>query len=412
MDRSTQSFTISEITLLLSSGTMEPAMVQDMLTVAKKNYVLSRHSQSIAPMPHAKGRKKGMWKTYVYVEGKRKEFLGKDEFELYDKLYDYYTKIDNASKTLISVFEQLCSYKKTVMMRSQNTIDDDRSFFSNVSTELQTSAIQDITEDDVRYWIVNDFVLKHPKVSRFKKTLQLLDQVFEYGRRKKACTENPMSYIPISDYLRYCDTSKKTDEEKAFSENELRRISEDTQSQQSNPRALMALLAMETGCRAGELPAIHVDDINDDYIHIHRQQLRESDPETGKNRIYEVSYTKDERTHPHDGRYIPLTDKAKAVIKAAHNIPGKSVYLFHDPNSDAMVTKDSYSHNLRKRCLRLGCVPTNNHAFRMAFNSRLIRLGFSADDRALILGHEVQTNESHYSLTDKRRLDEIKSRLK
>ena len=125
-----------------------------------------------------------------------------------------------------------------------------------------------------------------------------------------------------------------------------------------------------------------------------------------------MPYTKDERTHPHDGRYIPLTDKAKAVIDAALRIPGHSVYLFHDPNCDSMVTKDSYAHNLRKRCLRIGCVPTNNHAFRMAFNSRLIRLGFSVDDRALILGHEVQTNESHYSLTDKRRLDDIKSRLK
>ncbi len=76
-----------------------------------------------------------------------------------------------------------------------------------------------------------------------------------------------------------------------------------------------------------------------------------------------------------------------------------------------MIPKDGYLHNLRKRCIRLGCVPTNNHAFRMAFNSKLIELGFSASDRPLILGHEVQTNEAHYSLTDKRRLDDIKNRL-
>ena len=47
----------------------------------------------------------------------------------------------------------------------------------------------------------------------------------------------------------------------------------------------------------------------------------------------------------------------------------------------------------------------------MAFNSKLIELGFSASDRALILGHEVQTNEAHYSLTDKRRLYDIKDRF-
>lgn len=38
-------------------------------------------------------------------------------------------------------------------------------------------------------------------------------------------------------------------------------------------------------------------------------------------------------------------------------------------------------------------------------------MGFSASDRALILGHEVQTNEAHYSLTDKRKLNDIKKRL-
>ena len=47
----------------------------------------------------------------------------------------------------------------------------------------------------------------------------------------------------------------------------------------------------------------------------------------------------------------------------------------------------------------------------MAFNSRLIDLGFVASERALILGHEVQTNEAHYSLTDKRRLEELKKRI-
>ena len=47
----------------------------------------------------------------------------------------------------------------------------------------------------------------------------------------------------------------------------------------------------------------------------------------------------------------------------------------------------------------------------MAFNSRLIKLGFSSADRALILGHEVQTNEAHYSVTDKRHLADLHKKL-
>ena len=115
--------------------------------------------------------------------------------------------------------------------------------------------------------------------------------------------------------------------------------------------------------------------------------------------------------NPHNGRFIQITEEARRVIDIAKAIPGDSPYLFHEKNCSKMIPTDGYIQNLRKRCRRLGCVPTNNHAFRMAFNSRLIELGFSASDRALILGHEVQTNETHYSLTDKRRLNNIKDRL-
>ena len=118
-----------------------------------------------------------------------------------------------------------------------------------------------------------------------------------------------------------------------------------------------------------------------------------------------------ERLHPNNGRYIPITDEIRRIIELARAIPGESPYLFHDEGEAGMIKKDSYELNLRRRCKKLGCVPTNNHAFRMAFNSKLIEMGFSSADRALILGHNVQTNEAHYSLTDKRRLDRIKRRL-
>lgn len=94
----------------------------------------------------------------------------------------------------------------------------------------------------------------------------------------------------------------------------------------------------------------------------------------------------------------------------AKALPGKSKYLFHDEDGNP-ITRDSYIQNLRRRCKRLKTGPTHNHAFWVAFNGRLIDLGFSAADRALILGHEVQTNESHYSVTDKRHLEDIHKRL-
>ena len=76
-----------------------------------------------------------------------------------------------------------------------------------------------------------------------------------------------------------------------------------------------------------------------------------------------------------------------------------------------MVNKASYDRYLHRLCVRLGTNAKNNHAFRIAFNTRLIGLEFSPSDRALLLGHTVQTNEATYSVSDKRRLDGIRERL-
>ncbi|SDY72345.1 tyrosine-type recombinase/integrase [Lachnobacterium bovis] len=398
-----------DLQLLFSCG-MESAKVNDMLTVAKRNYVKSKHSRAIFKLPPSKSWKNGCFKTYVYVDSKRKEITSSTEDKLIEKLYDFYYEEDNKAKTLGQVFELFMDYKKTCLNRSDKTIVTDRNRFKHVPQQLLEKDINEITDEDIRRFIVSNLLPNNPKPDFIKRMLQSLGAVFNYGIKKKICFDNPVRYIEAQDYYKQCDQKVKTDEEKAFSSEELSIITADAEKYLDNPRVLMSLLAKETGMRAGELAALHVDDVNDDFIHVHRQQIKVR--EGNHNNLVEVGYTKDERLHPHNGRFIPITDEARRVISLAKAIPGDSLYLFHDSNCSNMVPTDGYVHNLRKRCKRLGCIPTNNHAFRMAFNSRLIEIGLSPSDRALILGHEVQTNEAHYSLTDKRRLNNIKERIK
>ncbi len=398
------SLRMDELRLLLSCG-MESAKVKDMLTLAKRNYVMSHHSRKIFQLTPSNSWKNGCWKTYIYVDSKRKEITASTEEKLIEKLYMIYQEADNKTRTLEQVFEMLMDYKLSCLNRSEKTINIDRNRFKQVSKDLLKANITEITDEDIRKYIVSVLLPNKPRPDTLKRILQILSAVFEYGIRKKLCIDNPLRYIEAQDYYKYCNQTVKTDEEKAFSAEELAILSADAEKNLDNPRVLMLLLAKETGMRVGELTALHAADVQDDLIHVHRQQVKVG------NKLIEVPYTKDERLHPHNGRYIPLTEEAKRVIGLAGAISGESPYLFHESNKSEMISKDGYVHNLRKRCKRLGCVPTNNHAFRMAFNSRLIEMGFSAADRALILGHEVQTNEAHYSLTDKRRMADIKDRL-
>ena len=75
-----------------------------------------------------------------------------------------------------------------------------------------------------------------------------------------------------------------------------------------NPHALMTLLSIETGQRAGELAALQKSDDLGKYLHVHRQQIKRKDKD-GHQIFYDVGYTKDERFHPHNGRLIPNAGK-------------------------------------------------------------------------------------------------------
>ena len=141
---------------------------------------------------------------------------------------------------------------------------------------------------------------------------------------------------------------------------------------------------------------------------VHRQIVK--DAGSNPQRIYEVGYCKNERQRPRNGRYVPRTPAIDEILSLAEKLPGESEYLFHD-KSGKFITPDSYEQNLRRACSKLGIKTCNNHAFRIAHNSKLIEKGFSSSDRALILGQSVETNERHYSITDNRRLEDLRIKL-
>ena len=87
-----------------------------------------------------------------------------------------------------------------------------------------------------------------------------------------------------------------------------------------------------------------------------------------------------------------------------------SEFVLHGKDGDP-IQKDSYEQYLRRVCKKLGIEITHNHAFRVAFNARLIADDIDGNDRSLILGHSAQTNERHYSFSDQRRLDRIKQKM-
>ena len=405
-----QSSLAEDIMVLLQSSGTENAMLQELETKAKHNFVSLHHSRSIFQLHSTNKYMDGKWKTHVYVDGKRKGVTCKTMEELYDYLYDFYKAAGNKGTSFADVF-QLFLEDKVAKGRSRRTISEDTRRFKSLDEKIQAMPITDITEDMLTDWLLNSFLLRTPKPEGLKKMVQLLNAIFCYGRRKKLCMENPAEDIDFHNYLHLCDLMTKSNEERSFSAEELSKLREAALKDVKNPHACMILVSMETGLRIAELPPLRKCDIHDDYIHVHRQQIRQEKDDTHDHQFYyDVNYTKNERLNPQNGRKLPISANCVEALHFAEALPGESEYLFHHADGSP-VNKDAYGQYLKRMCRRLGIKTTNNHAFRVAYNAMLIRHNLDSIERSYLLGHSMQTNEKHYSHSDERRFNKIRSKL-
>lgn len=374
---------------------------------AKVTYVQEHHDQAIFRIE--KGEKAGQWKT-KYKEGdKRKNLIRRTQQEIIDFLYDYYQKGEGSNKTFETVYGELLIYKRDTELRSYKTIEDYMCLYNRFMLPIGKIKIGTLTEDMLRKWIVEDVLPTSPRDDAFKRLLIYVNKAFSFARKMQYITGNPMEFIEFRDYRKHCTHVYKPDEDTYFTVEETERIREEMLENRQNPRALIALLDIEMGMRADEPVALHWDDVRNDCISIHRQQIRRDDLTPA---VYEeVDYTKDTRCTGGTPRVFPITPRIREILDMAAELPGDSVYIFHDEEG-RMVTKDSYMKFLRRHCQRLGLKITNNHAFRKALNNNVfIPAGFSSNERAALLGHTVRTNEQNYSLRRVDRINELGSRM-
>ena len=210
-------FGLTEFMMLFqNAGAEERNMVNDMLSKTKRQFVKTHHKQAISHLHSENKYKDGVWKTHIYANGKRKTIQRKTEDELYEYLYSFYQGQEEVT-TLEDVFNMLIQHKQN-LGRTHQTISEDKRRFSYIPKKLRKTPVADISEDDLRRFIVKFFLKRKPKQENLKKMIQLLKAIFTHGRSKKVCNDNPAEFIDYHDYANLCDTSIRTNEERSFSE--------------------------------------------------------------------------------------------------------------------------------------------------------------------------------------------------
>lgn len=350
----------------------------------------------------------------------RSKLTAKTEIGLYDKMMSYYglSLMDTSFKT---VFEAALEQKEKTENPDGKTIIHLQSCFNRFIDD--SFAQTKITQISVAY--LGEYTQKlvnrmQPKNKAFMAYKGVLNLAFNYAVSHGICSTNPAKEIKKKHYQKSFTPDNKRPEAKILSPTEIEMIQTEIRKRMNHKRykeyfinGYMILFSIESGCRAGELPALKWSDYDGKTIHIHSQQVKDITDHGSQYR--EVPYTKNEKGISCDGRYFPATNKIKALLdelKALQTELGiHSEYIFCHKDGEWIKT-GAYESCLRRLCKSLRLMKTNNHAFRMSLNSNVfIKLGLDATERAKLLGHSVETNLKYYSFAMKDNDNRIKDLL-
>lgn len=382
----------------------------------KKQLVDAAHHRAISEHCATDSYPNGYFYTRM---DNRKIIKAKDIKSLYEKLYKLYYSTEESPYAVKTVFEKALKEKRTTENPKQATIARLKHDFGRyIFQELADKSIIDIDHIELRRYtqhLVNSITLTRKQFLAYKGVLNL---IFGYALEHDIIIKNPVTRIKNAVYMKSCDTSKAKPEDKIFTPEEIDQLLNVCNERMNGcyyVNGYAMKFAISTGVRAGELCGMRWDDIDfeNEVIHIHGQQLiRKTDGHTD---YYYVPYTKNERGVSDDGRYFPLTDDLRDMFlemkdwQKSFGIDPE--YVFCHENGIWIVTT-AYESFLRRICRKCGFKITNNHAFRMSFNSNvLIQNGVAVTDRAKLLGHSVATNLNYYSYAQKDMVEKVRNLL-
>lgn len=414
---------------IVENGMIDLTYVQEQIEMKKREEILKRHNYSIW---HS--NKEDVWYSYLPDDSKpnnRKKIKRKRRRDLEDIICDFYISMQSEhTKTtqskdwsIESMFYEFMKHKanevnsgtiKRMMADWERFYEPEKDFIA-----IPVKNLTKINIDDFFNGVLGKYNLKK---KAFYNMCGILKQTLEYAVDAEYIEKNP--YRIKVNKKKFVSSSKKPSTKEVFQADEKEMLIDEMErrlkNNPSNTAPLAVMLDFELGTRKGEILAISKTDIVDNRIHIHKQLVEEFDTSDLNNikskGFHVVDYTKSE-----DGdRWLPLTDKAKRIIKRIEMINEKFGYQYEDflfVKDNKCLTPDAVDAQIKRGCEHIGIPVKTMHKIRKTYASTLLHNGVNLSIVKDMLGHaDESTTLKHYiyniennTETDKKVLSALES---
>lgn len=384
----------------LTCDIFESDTMLEMLMTTKIEKVKKMHPFSVT----APKQKKGRWQTYYKdASGNRKCIKASTEMELWKKLTLLYLSNTHLDKlTFDDLYLEWLEYKKTIT-NSPNTITRHRQHYNKYFASCALSGKKLRLLDSLTLETEFNRIVRENNLSRKEWTnIKTIPKgMFEYAVRKGYLATNPMDKVQI--LVKFRQVVKKTGKTQTYNSEELLQLNQylDAKYTETDDTAFLAVkLNFLLGLRVGELVALKWTDIEENHLHIVREEIRNQ--EKG---IYEVV----DHTKTHTDRYVLLIPKAIALL---NKIDRQSEYIF--TRNGERLTSRQIAYVLEKYAERHGVQTKSTHKMRKTYASLLSANGVPLDAIRELLGHsDLQTTLGYIynPLTDTETADLIAKAL-
>lgn len=411
----------------IENGIIDTALVREKIEMQKRKELLERHPYSIW---EGKDKK---WRTYLPDEEKGRRLVKRNsEKDIQDCVIEYWKRNSEEDKqkriakeiSLKKIFPDWLNYKQIHTNSTSYTkkITADWKKYYACQPDFIDMPLQKMTSMFLDEWA-------HVMIKKFELTKKayynmsmILRQCLDYAVECGYIAENVFSGIKINTKM-FRRIKKKSGDSQVYTLDEEERLIKDMirrfQNNPKNTAPLAVMLAFEIGVRIGELCVLKFDDIEGNYIHIQRQEVREyerADDFTMKFKCYKVvEYTKSE-----DGfRDIYLTETARKIIGLAHHmnmVNGEYCdegYIFVKEHRN--INHYSIQAMILRGCRRINMEVKTSHKIRKTYISTLIDSGLNIDAIRRFAGHsDERTTYGNYCynrLTDKQTEEVVEEAL-